>query len=104
MRVLTEDLWVMLISTIRYSMGRQSYMPGLCAEMYAHYKSALTLGQRKQIADEIETELRYVMELRASGALRHAVYPVNVWLGSEGDHKTWETLAMQIRTELEGGS
>ena len=74
------DLWVLLSSTIRYSMGRQGYMPSYCAEIYHKYKDFLSIGQRRQIAEEIFEQIRLA---EASGK----------FLGSEYDHNEWRNLA-----------
>jgi hypothetical protein len=81
-----EDLWVMLLSTIRYSMGRATYMPTLCAEMYARYRGCLSRDMRLQVMREIEEEL----EMRTR---------VGKTLGWPEDHKVWSDLAARIRSE-----
>ncbi len=81
-----NDIWVMLLSTIRYSMGRMSYMPSYCVDLYHSYKKALTKEQRLQIAEEINQELKI--------AESH-----NKTLGAKYDHETWLNLAAQISKE-----
>lgn len=82
-----SDLWVMLMSTIRYSMGRMTYMSSLCPELYRRYGGMLTDAQREQIAEEIERALEL-----AEGA--------GVTLGMRMDHDAWKAFAASIRYEL----
>lgn len=86
-RVGTADLWVMLLSTIRYSMGRSTYMPSYCAELYERFKKFLETHHRHQIAREIEEELRLAQSR-------------GHYLGGHVDHITWTALAEKIRKEL----
>ena len=58
MEVKNIDLWIFIISTIRYSMGRRTYMSELAPELMMRYKDALTPEQIKQIGEEIESELK----------------------------------------------
>lgn len=80
MRVDKLDLWVLLLSTIRYSMGRATYMPGLCRDMLNRYHGALTSAQLNQIAEEVRSELRLHERLGHK-------------LGHDCDHKTWIAVA-----------
>jgi len=57
-RVPPEDMWVLLLSTVRYSLGRKSYIVGVCEDFLAKYGPCLTPYQRKQTADEIRHELQ----------------------------------------------
>lgn len=52
-----EDLWVMLLSTIRYSLGRQTYMTSLAPELVLKYSYHLTVDQLVQVAREIQEYL-----------------------------------------------
>lgn len=52
-----EDLWVMLLSTVRYSLGRQTYMTSLAPELVLKYSYHLTVNQLLQIAREIQEYL-----------------------------------------------
>ena len=51
------DMWTLLLSTIRYSLGRSTYMSSLVPELYHRYKESLTLEQRCQIRAEVCREL-----------------------------------------------
>jgi hypothetical protein len=90
LRVVAQDIWVMLLSTIRYSMGRQTYMPTLCVDFYRRYKKALAVHQRNQIAEEVSKEL-------------DSVARVGRLLGSQCDHDAWVELVRIIREESRDG-
>ena|SRR3990167_6170259 len=72
-----QDIWIMLFSTIRYSMGRTSYMPWFCKDLMTRYSGCLEKFQVEQIGDEIKTELRLAKN-------------VGNCLGSKYDHEIWE--------------
>ena len=74
--VTNQDLWVMLLSTIRYSLGRSTYMPDYCISLYEDYGKFLSQHQRKQILDEI----KQAVELAES---------CNRTVGMKCDHETW---------------
>jgi len=82
-----DDLWTMLLLTIRYSMGRRTYMPEYCIELYQNYGRKLSDGCKRQIADEIRRELDLV-----EGCLKT--------LGAQCDHETWLTLEEVIKKDL----
>lgn len=50
-----EDLWVLLVSTVRYALGRQSYMPSLARDLVLKYRNNLTSKEIYQISSEIST-------------------------------------------------
>lgn len=55
--VITPDaLWIMLLSTIRYAMGRRTYITALCADYATRYGRYLTEEQRMQIVNDIKDE------------------------------------------------
>lgn len=83
-----DDLWIMLLCALRYSMGRSSYITGLAADLYRRYRHRLTKPQREQVAREIEEELRLAESLSRT-------------LGDKVDHDIWARLAAEIR-EQEG--
>lgn len=82
--VLPDDLWFMLLSTVRYSFGRASYAPEYARELIHRYEDALTAGQLIQIMDEVNRELRMYESLGKT-------------MGHEQDHKTWQTLADELK-------
>jgi len=82
-----QDLWVMLLSTIRYSLGRSTYMPGYCIDLYKDYGSFLQRSQRQQIADEI----KQAIELAVS---------CNKTVGMKCDHETWLNFISIIEKDI----
>ena len=48
-----EDLWVLLLSTVRYSLGRQTYMTQYSIELVLKYSKYLDPKQLEQISKEI---------------------------------------------------
>lgn len=85
MQVNEQHLWFMLLSTVRYSLHRQSTAPSTAVEMVLTYRNGLTAQQLQQIREEVETELRV--------AERNGQY-----VGHECDHKTWRGLVTALRT------
>lgn len=77
-KVLNNDLWVLLLSCIRYSMGRMTYMSSLAPELVLKYKDSLTSHQLRQIAEEIGKEL----EIRK--------------LGMDCDNESWKNAKIEI--------
>lgn len=76
--VAKEDLRLMLFSTFRYSLGRQTYMPSE-AQRYVkeHHMQALSIRDLEQLAEEIDEHVR--------------VYGGDHGLGSEFDAKGWRS-------------
>jgi len=79
-----HDMWILLLSTIRYSMGRHTYISGLSVELVVRYNNYLTKQQLNQIADEIEKEIK----------LHEAM---GCTLGADIDHKSWKDCLIIIR-------
>lgn len=75
------DFWIMLLSTVRYSFGRSSYIVSECLELIEKYK--LEESQRTQLHREISDEL--------DRAVRFGTF-----LGDETNHRIWE----QIKSKL----
>jgi len=71
-----DDLWMMMLATVRYAMGRRTYVTSWCLEMVDRYKGHLTQHQRDQLRAEVETELRMAGEGSRT-------------LGDACDHKAW---------------
>ncbi len=86
MEVNAADLWTLLLSTIRYSLGRQTYMVQYSTELFERYGEALTVMQRLQIAREI---LQEVERCERQGKT----------CGSEGDHVHWKTFVKHYNAE-----
>jgi len=55
-----EDLWTLLLCSLRYSLGRQSYMPSLYQDIAKGFARRLLPERREQIADEVEEYLSRV--------------------------------------------
>lgn len=85
--VTPDDMWLLLLSTIRYSLGRSSYIVSTCRILYDNYKAYLTIEQRRQIAREVDAELRRCEDRWTT-------------LGMEVDHRTWRQLVTHIDQEL----
>jgi formylmethanofuran dehydrogenase subunit E len=81
------DAWTMLLSTIRYSFGRRTYMSSLAWELVIRYESYLNSHQLNQIASEIEEELE-----------RHHKHGQD--MGDPCDVASWEMGAKRVREIL----
>ena len=77
MTVDDRDLWTLLLCTVRYSMGRSTYMSSYAPEMVLRYRAALSAEQLAQVRDEVLTELR-LCEARGRT------------LGDGCDHTSWQ--------------
>lgn len=89
MEVDHKDLWMLLLSTVRYSMGRSTYMTSYAVDLVCRYEQSLQTAQLMQIAEEIEMEL-----LRAENAGRT--------LGMDMDHDSWKQGVKRIRFIVDG--
>jgi hypothetical protein len=56
--VANNDLWILLLSCIRYSVGCRTYMTSLAPELVQKYSEALTDAQIAQMAEEIKEVIR----------------------------------------------
>lgn len=83
--VTSDELWMMMLSTIRYSMGRRSYIVAVCDDLVKKFAPKLEYHQLEQIAEEIEKEV-----LLCEGR--------NETLGMQMDHDSWKKTASWIRT------
>ena len=79
-----DDLWPLLICTLRYSMGRQSYVTAQTCDLIRDYARHLKAWQLAQIAAEIRTAI----------AESHRLY--NTTLGMQMDEDGWIRLAEEI--------
>ena len=82
-----QDLWVMLLSTIRYSMGRMSYMPSYACDLVLKYKKHLDTEQIEQIYKEVEQEVKIYENAEKT-------------LGMECDHRTWKNFLLTKEDKL----
>lgn len=79
----SSDLWVMLMSTLRYAMGRSSYITGLTADLVRSFRPWLKPEEVTQVRTEVTKELEMVERLG-----RH--------LGQEADHEVWKKLVQDL--------
>lgn len=86
--VSNSDLWTMLLSTIRYSMGRMTYMPSLCRDMLKQYGRSLKREQLMQIQREIMQELQHAIAASRT-------------LGDKCDDDEWRAAVQDIQKILE---
>lgn len=56
--VADNDLCTLFICSVRYSLGRQSYMPGLVQDLIVQHAKVLTSDHRKLLAREIMDHYR----------------------------------------------
>jgi hypothetical protein len=73
-----DELWVMLMSTVRHAFGRRSYLPGMVLDYCEKFFPRLSRHERGQIIEEIEKELLSAYDRTP---------PV---LGDESTTRTWE--------------
>lgn len=81
-----EDMWTFLLCSIRYAMGRRSYITGLIADLYRTYREALTPEQRRQIAREVRRETEMQEQVGRT-------------LGDKCDHAAWVDLVVEIEAQ-----
>lgn len=83
MTIHDEHLWPLLLCTIRYAMGRSSYIVGDACDYYRCYGSRLTAWQRQQIGREVADAV--ALAERMDGLLGHEI-----------DHREWKRLSDEI--------
>lgn len=86
MNVNKTDFWIMLLSTVRYSLGRSSYIVSECLELIEKYE--LEDSQKAQLYREIGEEL--------DRAVRFGTF-----LGDETNHRIWEKIKMKLEPDIE---
>jgi hypothetical protein len=57
------NFWMMILSTLRYAMGRRSYITSLVPELVIQYQDVLEVQQLRQIQQEVVEELRKYNEV-----------------------------------------
>lgn len=78
--VTSLEMWLLLLSTVRYAMGRSSYIVSDACGMVRRYApQCLTRGQIAQVGREVREAVRLATE--AGGTLGHAM-----------DQAEWEAL------------
>ncbi len=85
-----NDLYLMLVSTLRYSMGRQTYMVAETCRLVQKYWKFMDAGMREVLIRDLAQELERV-EQRGN------------FLGSDFDHNDWATLLINLRQRQEEG-
>lgn len=75
-----NDMWVLLLSTVRYSLGRSTYMTSLAPELVEKYHEYLEEFQLRQVEREIVQELRMYRRMGKKIS----------------DHSTWLKWAMRL--------
>ena len=88
-----NDMWIMLMSTVRYAMGRRTYMTGLAPELVLKYKGYLIDSQVEQIRDEVLRELNIHRNMEKDG--------VHGWLGDDCDVESWQNLLNELTGIIE---
>ena len=86
--VRNDDLYTMLISSIHYAMGRQSYITSETCELVRRYAKHLTSDSLDTIADRVTERLEQARRL-------------NQTLGSAGDQREFEHLVGWIRSLIQ---
>lgn len=81
----SETMWIFLLSSLRYAMGRRSYITSLTAELVAKHFDMLTPAQREQVIQEIMTEL----DRRTA---------IGQTLGDACDHEMWWKTVERLRS------
>ena len=83
-RVTDSELWLMLLSMVRYSMGRSTYIVDDACQLVMKFRNRLKPEQVQQIAKEVAEAAQ-----RAEND--------GVTLGMEIDHARWKRLVEQLR-------
>jgi ATP-dependent Lon protease len=89
MKVENKDMWVLLLSTVRYSMGRMTYMSSLAPELVFRYKEYLLKEQLQQIKEEVEKEIECHDALKKDNIQTD-------WLGHECDYNSWKKFVRDL--------
>lgn len=78
------ELWIFLIQSVRYSMGRSTTAPSAACDAVRRYSADLAPHQRRQILNEVARE---IADCEAAGRR----------LGDECDHAEWTRLCTWLR-------
>lgn len=78
------DLWVLVLSYVRYAIGRRSTAPWAASDYVQRWRPEFTPEQVEQIAREVEAELRI-----------EETHPGHC--GMECDVRTWRDLVRRLR-------
>ncbi len=93
MKVENKDMGVLLLSTVRYSMGRMTYMSSLAPELVFRYKEYLSKEQLQQIKEEVEKEIKCHEVMKKDNIQSD-------WLGMDCDVSYWRKFARDLEELL----
>jgi len=88
MNVSRNDLWLMMLSTMRYSFRRTSYLPSAFIDMVKLYQNGLEDHQLKQMREETLAELRVETDIPG-------------YLGMNCDVNTWKNFVITLDKIIE---
>jgi hypothetical protein len=74
-----DELYMMLVSTVRYSMGRQTYMVGEACNLVRKFWKVLDRGMKEVVLRDLNHELELCDRLDRK-------------LGADFDHREWVSL------------
>lgn len=78
-----NEMWTLLMCSLRYAMGRRSYVTTEISEMLFRHFDMLTEAQQLQVVKEILQELRMCQEAGRT-------------LGDQMDHDMWSRTASDL--------
>jgi hypothetical protein len=85
-----RDMWLMLLSMVRYALHRSSYIVGDACEMVLRFRGYLTSSQVAQIAREVSDTLEKAESVGAT-------------VGMKMDHETWTQFVQDLRCARKDG-
>lgn len=83
-----KDMWILLLSTVRYSLGRKTYMVSYTHDLIKKYKNYMDKEQKKQVYNEIRDELNEHHHRIAAGR--------KGTLGDQCDVDEWNELSLEL--------
>ena len=78
-----NEFWPMVMCSIRYAMGRRTYMPGLVQDIVKKYRNRLSARALVQISEEVTREIE---SYESDGKT----------LGADFDHRDWKKFAEEL--------
>ena len=88
MYIKEHDLYLMLGATIRYSLGRQTYMSGFTKDMIIQFAESLKTHQLEQYLKEITEAIESAEKLGG-------------FVGMQIDHMEWKSATSFLKSVLE---
>jgi hypothetical protein len=82
----SEEMWVFLISTVRYSLGRMTYMTSYAPELILKFHDYLADWQLEQIQSEVMSEIKLHDTLKKRDAKGD---DYTGYLGHDCDYQSW---------------